>query len=582
MSRHFERSFTTDLLQLAAGGLTGVDGGPITVVIVFNADDVGNDQALLRARTSGAAVIWDVLISGGQLFYETSAGFTGCSTISTGTWYMWAVTKAGGSATVRDHLCVMSTNTWTHTDRGTMSDGTGTVDNLRISDGSGSNRYDGYVAAEGVWSSVLNDAAIEALRPGLSAWVSAGVIALWRLNDTPVDDLTGNGANQTLLDGTTVDLGVEPPNFDYNLAPPVVEGTATVDLGALTIGAVGKTIVKGSAGVSLGGLGVGATGTPRVNGAATVNLGAISTTAVGKRTAVGVATVNLGALTISGSSITGGPVILPDDFYSPGPCRPYDWVGFCVPIPTEAAAISGYAVQAASEILYFASGQRFDTCQVTLRPCRKECYGDGWNRLSAGWWDVGGGWGPWPALINGLWYNITCGSCGTDCSCSIVSETLLPGPVREIAQVTVDGVVLDPVTDYRLDDYRKLVRLGGDQWPLCNNLNLGITAEGTWSVTAIYGEPMPTLGKFAMGQLLCQIIADVLGDDCALPDNVTNVTRQGLSFTLDEVSELIKSGFTGLKYVDQFVQRYNPNNLAARPRLYDVDGPNSRVTGTSF
>lgn len=343
---------------------------------------------------------------------------------------------------------------------------------------------------------------------------------------------------------------------------------------------VGGATVTGSASVNLGTLDVTATGQVTAIGSATVDLNDLTVSAVGQRTAVGLATVNLGALAISGSSITGGPIVLPDDFYSPGPCRDYEWVGFCTPLPIESVAISGYAVQAASEILYYASGQRFDTCQVTIRPCRKSCWGDAWPRLSAGWWDAGGGWGPYPALINGLWYNIACGSCGTDCSCSIVSETLLPGPVRSISQVTVDGVVLTEGTDYRLDDYRKLVRLGGNQWPLCNNLNKGITEEGTWSVTMILGEPLPTLGKFAMGELLCQIIYDVLGNSCQLPDNVTNVTRQGLSFTLDDVNELVKNGFSGLKYVDQFIQRYNPSKLAARPRLYDVDGPGYRVTGT--
>jgi hypothetical protein len=172
--------------------------------------------------------------------------------------------------------------------------------------------------------------------------------------------------------------------------------------------------------------------------------------------------------------------------------------------------------------------------------------------------------------------------CGTSCSCSIVSETILPGPVREIVQVTVDGEVLDPTTDYRLDDYRKLVRLGGELWPLCNDLNKGITEVGTWSVTAIYGEPLPNLGKLAMGQLFCQIIADLVGGECSLPDNVTDITRQGLSFTLDDVESLVQSGFTGLKYVDQFIQRYNPHKLAARPRLYDIDGPDFRVTGTTI
>ena len=316
-----------------------------------------------------------------------------------------------------------------------------------------------------------------------------------------------------------------------------------------------------------------------VTGSAAVDLGALNVAATGKRTALGRATVNLGSLALNASAITGGPVILPDDMYRPGPCRNYEYVSFCT-IPTEAAAVSGYALEAASEIIYYAGGQRFDTCQVTIRPCRKDCYGESWPRLSGGWWEFGT-W-PQPALINGLWYNIACGACGTNCSCSVVSETILPGPVQEIIQVTVDGVVLDPVSDYRLDDYRKLVRLGGVLWPLCNDLTKGITETGTWSVTALYGEPLPTLGKLAVGQLFCQILNDLVNNECSLPDNVTDITRQGLSFTLPDVQDAVEAGFENLRYVDKFIQRFNPHKLMARPKLYDVDGPDFRVTGTTI
>lgn len=589
MSRHF--SGGTDNITCSVGSCGPVGSGSYSMVWLYRIDLFSGVGGLGTLRRLGASAR-DAIVTGNRLYglnEFTGNGFPSPPdpALPETQWIWVAQSKVAGSA----HY------TWAYglypivdpdtdiifgEDTGAANHGDpGAGDEVWIGQAAvGGNRD---IALQAFFAPQLSVAQIKAgFTEALADLMALNPLGCWPLNQAAttddVVDVTGNGADQTALSGTTV--SDNPPDYDFNLAPPVVEGTAAVDLGALTIGAVGKTIVKGSAGVSLGGLGIAATGTPRVNGTATVGLGGLNITAVGKRTAVGTATVNLGQLAISASAITGGPVVLPDDFYTPGPCRPYEWVGFCVPIPTEAAGVSGYAVAAASEILYFASGQRFDTCQVTIRPCRKECYGDGWNRLSAGWWDVGGGWGPYPALINGLWYNIACGMCGTDCSCSIVSETILPGPVREIAQVTVDGVVLVDGTDYRLDDYRKLVRLGGELWPLCNNLNKGITEEGTWSVTAIYGEPLPNLGKFAMGQLLCQIIADVLGDDCQLPDNVTNITRQGLSFTLEEVSDLVQSGFTGLKYVDQFIQRYNPKNLMARARLYDVDAPSYRITGT--
>jgi hypothetical protein len=371
-----------------------------------------------------------------------------------------------------------------------------------------------------------------------------------------------------IIDG--VNSGVSPTNYTALLTEVSPTADSYFD---------GDTVPGGSwdgtDGLSSSTLTTGST----VTGTATMTLGALNGTATGQRTTSGTATMNLGRLAMTGTNVTGGPITLADDFYGPGPCRPYDYVSFCT-IPQGGAAVSGYALEAASEIIYYGTAQRFDTCQVTLRPCRQSCYGDGWPSASYGWYDYGGG-GPRPTLINGNWYNIACGQCGTECSCTVISEVMLPGPVREIAQVTVDGVVLVDGVDYRLDDYRKLVRLGGLLWPICNNLQLGITEVGTWSVTAIYGEPLPTLGKLAVGELFCDILSDLLGDDCRIPSQVTDITRQGVSLTYETVQEALAAGFEGLKYVDKFFARYNPNHLMARPYMVDMDGVQpGRVTGT--
>jgi hypothetical protein len=360
--------------------------------------------------------------------------------------------------------------------------------------------------------------------------------------------------------------------------PVTVTGSASMSLGALTETATGQVTVLGTGSMPLGGLTASETGQVTVLGAAAANLGALSQTATGQRTTHGAATMNLGRLAMNATNVTGGPVILPDDFYTPGPCRPYDYVSFC-DIPLESAAVSGYALQAASEIIFFVTAQRFDTCQVTLRMCRRTCYG---SYFPYGWWEYGYG-GPRPALINGQWYNIVCGACGDGCSCSIVSEVMLPGPVQSIVQVTVDGEVLEEGVDYRLDDYRKLVRLGGNQWPVCNNLNLGITEVGTWSVTMLLGEPLPTLGKLAVGELFCDILADLAGGDCKVPYTVTQLTRQGVTLTFETIQEALKEGFQGLKYTDKFIATYNPDHIRARPYMIDMDGNEpGRVTGTTI
>lgn len=263
-----------------------------------------------------------------------------------------------------------------------------------------------------------------------------------------------------------------------------------------------------------------------------------------------------------------------DSFYRPGPCQPYDPLFTLCPLPAGSEAVSGAALDAASELLFYATAQRFDECQTTLRPCREDCYG------SARPYDIYGnvGW-PTPVNINGQWYNLTCGSCGDNCSCTSISEITLPGPVRSITQVTVDGVILTADTDYRLDNYRKLVRLGGI-WPLCNDLNKDISQPGTWSVTASYGEPLPMMGRLAVGQLTAEIAKDLICGECALPEGVTNLTRQGVSMTLESAAELRDADLFGLRYVDRFIRTYNPHKLMGRAAVFDLDGPPSRVTGT--
>lgn len=266
--------------------------------------------------------------------------------------------------------------------------------------------------------------------------------------------------------------------------------------------------------------------------------------------------------------------------YTPGPCEtwPIRWPARC-DLSAATPEITGIAAEAASEMLYQLSGQRFSLCTVALRPCREECYGyswPGWNQ----WWQ----WGtyPQPYWYNGTWFNMGCGQCTSGCSCVAISETMLPGPVYRVDSVTVDGVVLTPGVDYRVDDYRKLVRLGGQLWPYCNDLSqTAVTGVGTWEVVATYGEPVPVLGELAAGELACYFLSILLGQDCELPPGVTDITRQGIFMSLSEPSTDLLSFFQRFPVSYLFLKTYNPNNLQARAKAYDLDGPDFRAVGTA-
>lgn len=268
-----------------------------------------------------------------------------------------------------------------------------------------------------------------------------------------------------------------------------------------------------------------------------------------------------------------------------GPCEAWEPI-WCVELPTASAAISGHAVQMATEILWARTGMIFDQCTLTIRPCRQDCWGnDGWP---GGWWQLGAPY-PMPALINGSWYNITCGSCSGDCSCTTVSEILLPGPVTSINKVKVDGDTLSK-SAYRLDDWRKLVRLDGQMWPTCNNLNLSAQNVGTWSVNLTYGIPVPTMGRMAVGELAYQLILACLGDDCCkLPYQVQQITRQGVSIKYPDISEMFGmsrdgrvSNRLGLQYCDMFIDAANPYGLRQRSEVYKIDQASARITNTGL
>src|SRR5690606_2001065 len=251
----------------------------------------------------------------------------------------------------------------------------------------------------------------------------------------------------------------------------------------------------------------------------------------------------------------------------PGVCEVWDPTWTCK-LPTTSYAATGQAAEIATEVLFALSGRQFGLCTRTVRPCRAECFGN--VVPSPDWWIPGGFTYPQPALIGGQWYNLTCGDCSGGCSCSVVSEVVLPGPVHDSIQVKIDGVVQDPST-YRLDDRRLLVRLGAS-WPICNNLNLADTEVGTWSVTFRTGVEVPLLGQLAVAELATEIAKFLACDaGCVLPKPIQSITRQGISVSLLDPNEVFADGKLGLYFCDLFIQTYNPNKLRRRSRAYDID-----------
>lgn len=239
----------------------------------------------------------------------------------------------------------------------------------------------------------------------------------------------------------------------------------------------------------------------------------------------------------------------------------------------------------ASEILFELSGRLYSgRCTKTARPCRADC-GCGFQVLSRGHVIA-----PW------TWMGNSWGCDDNPCGCNSLSRVLLSGyPVREILEVKIDGVVVDPDT-YRLDGFRWLTRVRDPadpdtplSWPSCQLTDLPDTEAGTFSVTYAYGQDPPLIGTQAASALACQLYQACSGGggDCEIPANAVRVTRQGV--TIDKSATIawfygqnqVSGWQTGIPAVDSFLNSFNSSGMRQRPRTWSPDGDRyAKVLGT--
>ena len=203
----------------------------------------------------------------------------------------------------------------------------------------------------------------------------------------------------------------------------------------------------------------------------------------------------------------------------------------------------------ARAFLWNLTDRAYGPCEVVLRPCQSAAE----NRPSK--WVGGGSSGIWqPVLIEGQWYNLTCGTCSGTCGCGDALATLrLPGPVAEVISVEVDGQVL-PTEAYRVDNGSLLVRTDGGTWPRWQDFEADAGEPNTFVITYMRGKPVPEGGQVAAGVLAVEF-AKALCDDnsCRLPRRVQSITRQGVTVAVLDAFEDITEGHTGIWLIDSWV-----------------------------
>lgn len=221
------------------------------------------------------------------------------------------------------------------------------------------------------------------------------------------------------------------------------------------------------------------------------------------------------------------------------------------------------AVKVASQLLWSMSGRKFNgITTVTERYiCASRAY-----RLGASSRNYT------PELVGGDVYNIPFDE--FDDYAEITTDGMSPStrlrlrgrPVVRIHSVrNREGSIVDPA-NYYLVDHSTLQAKAGTAWAPCNI-----------EVTYTYGAPPPASGKAAARVLATEFIKLWSGDDdCALPQRVTSVSRQGVNYTILDNQDFIEEMRTGLYVVDLFLKSVNPDRARAKARVFSVDVPRAR------
>lgn len=230
------------------------------------------------------------------------------------------------------------------------------------------------------------------------------------------------------------------------------------------------------------------------------------------------------------------------------------------------------AVKTASYLLWAMSGRKF-TGQTTVTERYVSAY-DPYLRSG------GSRFNYYPVLIGGQVQNIPLGSIDRNShhdfqgdGTSSYSRLRLRG--RKVVRIhnlrDMKGNIIDPKT-YYLADHSTVYGTPDAQWSPSNV-----------EVTYTYGSPPPAAGRAAARILATELVKLYEGDDtCALPQRVTSVSRQGVSYTILDDQSFIDELKTGIYAVDLFLKTANPDKARARSRVFSPDVPRARrITGQS-
>jgi len=134
-------------------------------------------------------------------------------------------------------------------------------------------------------------------------------------------------------------------------------------------------------------------------------------------------------------------------------------------------------------------------------------------------------------------------------------------PVHEIKTVrSTTGQIMSP-DKYYLVDHSTLQFSQG-----------ALIVPADIEITYTYGAEPPIMGRMAARRVALEFLKLWNGDsDCALPERITSITRQGVSYTLLDSQDFLEEMRLGIYEIDLFLKTVNPNKAQKRSKVFSPD-----------
>lgn len=133
-------------------------------------------------------------------------------------------------------------------------------------------------------------------------------------------------------------------------------------------------------------------------------------------------------------------------------------------------------------------------------------------------------------------------------------------PIRRLISVKINGIE-QPLTNYEVRNYSYLIKKDRTFWNFHANYEVEVSYE--------WGSNPPRIGVEAAIKLANELILAIENDPaCAIPANVTSVSRQGMEFQMTDPQIFIEQGRTGIREVDLFIIAANPSKSRKQSRLF--------------